>query len=108
MIDPDLKSDSKTAAETDEVEKTKEDLEPLYRVIVHNDDVTPYEFVIIVLVRFFNLGSHDAELVTWIAHTTGIAQVTVLPLREAQKRVGKAHFAANLEGYPLTFTIEPE
>ena len=27
---------------------------------------------------------------------------------EAEKRVGRAHFAASLEGYPLTFTIEPE
>jgi ATP-dependent Clp protease adapter protein ClpS len=43
-----------------------------------------------------------------VAHTSGIAYVATLPLKEAQKRVGKAHFAASLEGYPLMFTIEPE
>ncbi|MFQ5421030.1 MAG: ATP-dependent Clp protease adaptor ClpS [Anaerolineae bacterium] len=83
-------------------------LEPLYRVIIHNDDVTPYDFVIIVLQRFFQLDPLEAEHVTFIAHSGGQAHVATLPLPEAQKRVGQAHFAASLEGYPLMFTIEPE
>jgi ATP-dependent Clp protease adaptor protein ClpS len=90
--------------ETDE----KTELENLYRVLVHNDDVTPYDFVMVVLVRFFHLQPADAEQVTWTAHNSGIALVAVLPLSEARRRVGRAHFAASLEGYPLTFTIEPE
>jgi len=84
------------------------DLERLHRVLVHNDDVTPYDFVLVVLVRFFGLQAADAERVTWTAHNSGTALVAILPLSEAQKRVGQAHFAASLEGYPLTFTIEPE
>jgi ATP-dependent Clp protease adaptor protein ClpS len=86
---------------------TDEALERLHRVIIHNDEVTPYEFVIIVLRRFFDLALPDAEQVTYVAHTKGMALVAILPLREAQKRVGKAHFAASLEGFPLMFTIEP-
>lgn len=84
------------------------ELEKLYRVLVHNDDTTPYDFVILVLVRFFQLSPVDAELITWTAHTNGQAQVAILPLEEAQNRVGSSHFAAAVEGYPLTFTIEPE
>ena len=84
------------------------ELERLYRVIIHNDNVTPYDFVIIVLRRFFQLSPPDAEYVTYVAHTSGLAHVTTLPLTTAQKRVGQAHFAASLEGYPLLFTIEPE
>ncbi|HUS93666.1 MAG TPA: ATP-dependent Clp protease adaptor ClpS [Patescibacteria group bacterium] len=86
----------------------QEELERLYRVIIHNDDVTPYDFVIIILVRFFQLDVPAAELVTWTAHTSGIAQVVILPLSEARRRVGRAHFAAAVEGFPLSFTIEPE
>jgi len=41
------------------------------------------------------------------AHLNGQALVAMLPLSEAKLRVGKAHFAAQLEGYPLLFTIEP-
>jgi ATP-dependent Clp protease adaptor protein ClpS len=88
--------------------ESREELERLYRVIIHNNDVTPYDFVIVILVRFFQLDAPAAELVTWTAHTTGSAQVSILPLAEARRRVGKAQFAANLEGYPLHFTIEPD
>jgi ATP-dependent Clp protease adaptor protein ClpS len=90
--------------ETDRIEE----LEPLYKIFIHNDDVTPYDFVISILERIFQLDAVAAEVVTFTAHTAGIAYVTTLPRTEAQQRVGKAHFAASLEGFPLTFTIEPE
>ena len=83
-------------------------LESLAKVILHNDPLTPYDFVIVSLVRFFGLDAHRAELITWTAHTSEIALVAVLPIDDAQKKVGKAHFAATLEGFPLTFSMEPE
>ncbi|MCP4356435.1 MAG: ATP-dependent Clp protease adaptor ClpS [Chloroflexi bacterium] len=87
---------------------TEEDEESLWRVIIHNDDVTPMEFVVIILQRIFQLSPLQAEHVMIMAHYTGMAYVCTLPLSEAQKRVGKAHFAAQLEGYPLLFSLEPE
>lgn len=87
---------------------TEDALEPMYRIIIHNDSITPYDFVIMVLRRFFQLSPPEAEYITFVAHTEGMAHVATLPLKEAQKRVGQAHFAASLEGFPLTFTIEPE
>ncbi len=86
----------------------EQELEKLYRVLLHNDQVTPYDFVIMTLVRFFQLDPHQAELITWTAHNSGSALVAVLPLIDAQRRIGRAQFAAGLEGYPLTFTVEPE
>ena len=83
-------------------------LEPLSRVLVHNDEITPYDFVIVTLARFFDLDVHRAELITWTAHNSGLALVAILPLDAARRKVGKAHFAASLEGYPLLFTIEQE
>lgn len=85
-----------------------EALEPPYKVFVHNDDVTPYDFVVMVLRRFFELTVLEAEQVTYLAHISGVAYVTTLPRTEAEKRVGRAQFAASLEGYPLTFSMEPE
>ncbi len=82
--------------------------EPLYRVIIHNDDVTPMDFVVHVLTTIFMLLAPDALRVMLIAHYTGTAHVQTLPKSEAQKRIGKAHFAAGLEGYPLHFSMEPE
>ncbi len=96
------------APEVDAVVDQTAALEPQWRVLIHNDDVTPYVFVIHVLTTIFRLGGEIAEHVTWIAHTTGLAHVVTRPKSEAGKLVAKAHFAARLEGYPLTFTLEPE
>jgi ATP-dependent Clp protease adaptor protein ClpS len=86
----------------------EEALEPNCRVFIHNDDVTPFDFVIIILQRVFQLKSLEAEHVAFVAHTSGIAYVATLPCPEAHRRVGKAHFAASLEGFPLMFTVETE
>ena len=83
-------------------------LEPPWRVIIHNDDVTPFDFVIQVLMSIFKLGADIAEHVTLTAHVTGRAHVVTRPKREAETLVAKAHFAARMEDYPLTFTLEPD
>jgi ATP-dependent Clp protease adaptor protein ClpS len=103
-----MSGEALTVPEISEDVEQEETLEPQYRVYIHNDDVTPFDFVILILQKIFFLTPLQAEQVTYIAHTSGHAYVATLPLNEAQKRVGKAHFAASLEGYPLTFTIEPE
>jgi len=90
------------------IEETKTELEPLYRVIIHNDDVTPMDFVVRVLTSIFYLGTDRAMDIMLTAHIKGMAYVQTLPKTEAEKRINKAHFAAGLEGYPLHFSIEPE
>ena len=84
------------------------DLEPLYRVIIHNDDVTPMDFVVYALQSIFMVSPPDAVNIMFEAHYSGAAYVQTLPRAEAQARIGKAHFAAGLEGYPLHFSMEPE
>lgn len=97
------------AAPQIEIERKSEtELEPLYRVIIHNDDVTPMDFVVNVLTSIFMLSQPDAMEVMLTAHYKGAAAVQILPKSEAEKRVNKAHFASGLEGYPLHFSIEPE
>jgi ATP-dependent Clp protease adaptor protein ClpS len=90
------------------IEETQTELEPLYRVIIHNDDVTPMDFVVNVLTSIFMLSQPGALEVMLIAHYKGAAYVQTLPKVEAEKRINKAHFAAGLEGYPLHFSLEPE
>ena len=94
----------------EKIEKEEEQTEegPLYRVIIHNDDITQMDFVIHILMTVFLLPSANAAQVMYTAHLNGNAYVQTLPKSEAQRRVGKAHFAARLSGYPLQFTIEPE
>jgi ATP-dependent Clp protease adaptor protein ClpS len=106
------KFESDTATETgldlEFVVMDEEELERPYRVILHNDDVTTFEFVTIVLVSIFELTFPQAEEIAFEAHTKGNAYVCTLPLEEAKSRVFKAQYAARQQGFPLTFTIEPE
>jgi ATP-dependent Clp protease adaptor protein ClpS len=87
---------------------TKTDLDPLYRVIIHNDDVTPMDFVIHVLTTIFLLPIINAGQVMLTAHIHGTAYVQTLPKAEARKRINTAHFSAALKNYPLHFSMEPE
>jgi ATP-dependent Clp protease adaptor protein ClpS len=98
------------APEIELIEKQKEEteLEPLYRVLIHNDDVTPMDFVVQILKTIFFQSNPKAYEIMLIAHITGLAYVQTLPKSEAEKRINRAHFAAGLEGYPLHFSMEPE
>jgi ATP-dependent Clp protease adaptor protein ClpS len=84
------------------------ELGPLYRVIIHNDDVTPMDFVVYVLRGIFLLSGPNAVQVMYTAHYHGSALVDTLPKTVAQERVHQAHYAARLRGYPLRFTMERE
>jgi ATP-dependent Clp protease adaptor protein ClpS len=99
---------TKTTPEIEITPDEETELEPLYRVIIHNDDVTPMDFVVNVLTNIFFVLQPDAVEIMLTAHYSGLAYVQTLPKSEAEKRVNKAHFAAGLEGYPLHFSIEPE
>lgn len=83
-------------------------LDPPYRVLIHNDDITPMDFVVLVLRAVFHLSSREAQAVMLEAHFGGMAHVTTLGHEEAKYRVGRAHGMARTAGYPLTFTIEPD
>jgi ATP-dependent Clp protease adaptor protein ClpS len=91
-----------------EEQEEETELEPLYRVIIHNDDVTPMDFVVQVLKTIFYLSNPKAVDIMLTAHIYGNAYVQTLPKSEAENRINKAHFAAGLEGYPLHFSMEPE
>ena len=83
-------------------------LEPMVRVIIHNDDLTPMDFVVTILGRIFFVSGPAAVEIMYTAHFSGAAYVQSLPESEGRSRIGRAQFAAGLEGYPLHFTLEPE
>ncbi len=60
---------------------------PLYRVIIHNDDITPMDFVIDILISIFMLPAANVAYVMYTAHLNGNAYVQTLPKPEAQRRI---------------------
>jgi ATP-dependent Clp protease adaptor protein ClpS len=81
---------------------------PLYKVLIHNDDVTPLDYVIRILQRIFMLSQELAEHVAETAHNEEVAIVVIRPRTEAEKLVGAARLQARADGYPLTFSLEPD
>ena len=90
----------------DEQEETAS--EQRWYVMIHNDDVTPFEYVIRVLTNLFLLSEEIAEHVAQTAHSDGKAVVVVRPRAEAERLVKVARARARLDGYPLTFSLEQE
>jgi ATP-dependent Clp protease adaptor protein ClpS len=86
---------------------TKQILLPQFKIILHNDDITPMDFVMAILDRFFSLTHEKSREVMIEAHKNGTALVAVMPLEHAEFVVEQAHTYARGHDFPLTFTIEP-
>lgn len=97
-----------TLPEIEILEETETELEPLFKVIIHNDDVTSMEFVVHVLKTIFYLSNDKAADIMLTAHVYGSAYVQTLAKSEAQRRIDNAHTEALNAGYPLKFSMEPE
>jgi ATP-dependent Clp protease adaptor protein ClpS len=78
-----------------------------WRVLIHNDDYTPIEYVVAVLQEVFALGFFRATRIMLTAHVTGLATVDVLPRRTAEARISLAEARARAAGWPLRFSAEP-
>ena len=77
-------------------------------ILIHNDEVTPYDYVINILGDLFMLSEELADHVAWTAHNKGVAVVIVRPRAEAEKLVKVAHGRARMVRYPLTFSLEQD
>src|SRR3954463_11944054 len=77
-------------------------------ILIYNDEVTPYDYVIHILSDLFLLSEELADHIAWTAHTKGEAVVVVRPRAEAEKLVKVAHGRARQVSYPLTFSLEQD
>lgn len=93
---------------TDVQERTEDKVAApsMYRVILVNDDYTPREFVIIVLVSIFKKSRDEARRVMLSAHQGGKSVVGVYTYDVANSRVERAKKNAQAAGYPLTLYTE--
>lgn len=86
--------------------KTGTDRPSLYRVLLHNDDFTPMEFVIDVLERFFAKNHAQATEIMLTVHYKGHGVCGVYPYEVAETKVALVTEAAREHEYPLQCTME--
>lgn len=80
---------------------------PMYKVIFHNDDKTTMDFVVMVLMRFFNHEVEEAVKLMLEVHNEGEAVVGVYPFETAEFKRDQTISAAR-PTYPLMVTIEED
>ncbi|MFK7802225.1 MAG: ATP-dependent Clp protease adaptor ClpS [Anaerolineae bacterium] len=104
---PERETESDTDVDVDIDVDDETDLEPPFRVFIHNDNITTFVFVIKILTTIFSKNVMEADQIANRTHRNGIAVVGTYPKSVAETRINKVHFAAQLEGYPLKLTKEP-
>jgi len=90
------------------VEKTRQQVKPpsMYKVILHNDDYTPMDFVIDVLTRFFNMQYEKASEIMLQVHNEGMAACGVFTAEVAETKVQQVSIYAKEHEHPLLCTME--
>jgi ATP-dependent Clp protease adaptor protein ClpS len=89
-------------------EKPKLEKVRRYRVIFHNDDYTTREFVVLVLMKFFNKDETEATHIMLSVHHKGKGVAGVYPRDIAETKVDQVHRYAEAQGMPLRLSAEPD
>ena len=100
MTDVDVKIDEKIKIEISEPKR--------YKVLFLNDDKTPIDFVIELLMRVFKHTRDVAEQLTLTVHNDGSAVVGVYNYEIAEQKGVEATNQARQAGFPLQIKIDQE
>ena len=94
---------------SDTTKKTKKSNPPKkYKVIYHNDDYTPMEFVTWSLMEFFNRTEVDAQSLTLQVHKEGSAIAGIYDYQIAEQKIWVVLTSAKENQFPLRVTGESE
>ena len=79
-----------------------------YKVIFMNDDVTPMDFVVEVLVQIFRHSDKTAQELTMSIHSKGSAVAGVYSYEIAEQKAVETTKISREHGFPLQIAIEKE
>ena len=80
----------------------------LFKVVFNNDDKTPMDFVIEVLMVIFHHDQKTAEHITMDIHNKGKGIAGVYNYEIVEQKTAETTAAARHNGFPLTVSVEPE
>ena len=85
---------------------TKINVPKQYAVVMHNDDFTPMDFVVTILMEVFCKEYDDAVAIMMAVHKGNRAIVGTYSYDIAKSKTEKAMMRAREEGYPFRVTVE--
>ncbi len=78
----------------------------MYRVLLMNDDYTPMEFVVQILIGIFKKTSEDAYTIMLNVHQKGVGTCGIYTFEVAETKVAQVMDAAKRNQHPLQCTLE--
>lgn len=78
----------------------------MWRVLLMNDDYTPMEFVVSILMGIFNKTSEEATQIMLNVHQSGIGTCGVYTFEVAETKVAQVMDSAKRAQHPLQCTLE--
>jgi ATP-dependent Clp protease adaptor protein ClpS len=106
MSDPRHRSD--TAVVTQKKTALKLKKPKLYKVLLHNDDFTTMEFVVMILQGIFGHSETEATAIMLHIHRHGVGVGGIYPFAVAEAKVAEVMATAEKAEYPLLCTMEPD
>ncbi|GGE33121.1 ATP-dependent Clp protease adapter protein ClpS [Marinicauda pacifica] len=88
--------------------KAKTQRPSMYKVLLLNDDYTPMEFVVEVLMGIFHKSPEDATRVMLHVHQHGVGICGVFTYEVAETKVAQVMDAARQNQHPLQCTMEKD
>ena len=88
--------------------RTKTQKPSMYKVLLLNDDYTPMEFVVMILMRFFTMTNEQATDVMLHVHRRGVGVCGVFPYEVAETKVSQVMDCARQNEHPLQCTMEKD
>lgn len=88
--------------------RTRTERPSMYKVLLLNDDFTPMEFVIQVLMVIFHKDQDDATRIMLHVHQNGVGVCGVFTFEVAETKVAQVMDAARRAQHPLQCTMEKD
>jgi ATP-dependent Clp protease adaptor protein ClpS len=100
MHNPDFNSEVETKTEI------KTQLPSFYKVVIHNDDKTTFDFVIALLIQIFHKTPEAAFEITLSVHKNGRGVAGLYTKEVAHEKTKEANNMAKANNFPLKITYE--
>lgn len=89
------------------IKDDQEIFEPsMYKVVLHNDNYTPMDFVVQILRQIFSKNTLEAEQIMLNVHTKGKAVAGVYTYDIANTKVNEVVQLSKVKQYPLRCSLE--
>jgi ATP-dependent Clp protease adaptor protein ClpS len=79
-----------------------------YKVVIKNDDSTPMDFVIALLMSIFKHSQDSATAVTMKIHNDGAGIAGIYSYEIAEQKGIESTLLARQHGWPLQINVEPQ